>query len=70
MSNEKIDIDQVKQDVVVRYSGLKEIADLLAACPQVIPANIGVEQYLEELKRGARLLTTFLIAGPDQKFNS
>jgi hypothetical protein len=69
MANEKLDIDQAKQDFIVRYDGLKEMAALLAACPQVIPANIGVEQYLEELKKGARLLTTFLVAGPDQKFN-
>jgi hypothetical protein len=70
MVDKEIDIEQMKLEAVARYSGLKEVADLLAACPHVIPANIGVAQYLEELRNGSRLLAGFLIIGPDHKFVS
>jgi hypothetical protein len=70
MADKEIDIEQIKLEAATRYSGLKEVADLLASCPHVIPANIGVAQYLEELRNGARLLTGFLTFGPDHKFTS
>jgi hypothetical protein len=70
MPDKEIDIEQTKLEAAARYDALKEMADLLAACPHVIPANIGVAQYLEELRNGSRLLAGFLINGPDQKFTS
>jgi hypothetical protein len=43
------------------YSSLKKAADLIACCPHVIPAGIGIEQYFEELKKGDRWLNNHYI---------
>ena len=49
-----------------RYDNLKHVADLLAACPHVVPSGIGIAQYLEELKKGARQLSEYL--EPEEDF--
>ena len=49
-----------KQELIDKYSSLKSVAKLLAACPHVIHAGIGAAAYIEELKTGSKLIAEYL----------
>ena len=61
--------EQEKLELLIqgRYLSLKNVADLISACPHVVPSGIGISQYLDELKKGARFLSECLIQEEDLK---
>lgn len=60
---EKREWEAWKAGVNTRHINLKEVAELVSACPHVIPAGIGIEEYFDILRNGSRLLTKYLIEG-------
>jgi len=55
----------VEQMATRRFGSLKEVAELISVCPHIVPAGIGIPQYIEELRKGARQLNEFLIQPED-----
>ena len=56
---------KLEQMAAGRYASLKEVAELISACPHVVPADIGIPQYIEELRKGAMHLKEFLVQPDD-----
>jgi hypothetical protein len=61
----KQDFEKLNKLIEGRYGTIKNVADLIAVCPHVVPSGIGIAQYLEELRKGARQLAEYLLTEED-----
>ena len=52
------------------YESIKKVASLIAVCPHVVPAGIGIAQYLDDLQKEALSLQKYLYAKAKEQLSS